>query len=457
MADARRATSFLRRSSRHLGVYGGMAVRNLLGARRRTLFLGTALVLVALLFVLLLSLTGGIRDGLIRAATSLFSGHVNVAGFYKTSPTDVAPLVTGVSELQVTVRDVLDEPVTIVERDRGWGQIVSNQSSIQSGLVGMDIAREPRLREVLSPADDSPGGAGDLDRLSEPNTLALFEGQARRLGVRVGDGVTIRTETLSGQSNTVDATVVFIAEDMGILSAFTILVPRSTIRSLYQLAPDTAGVLQLYLEDINDAEGVAAVLRDALADREHRVLEPAAEPFFMKAQELIAEDWTGQKLDVTSWRDEVSFLTWILTGLATLSVVLLSILALIIAVGVMNTMWIAVRERRNEIGTLRAIGMSRGQVLLMFLIESVVLGAVAATLGAVLGALLALVLDSASLAIPLEAMRVILMSDALHLVVRPSQVAIAAGSLSLLVGVSALLPASRAARVPPITAIQAME
>lgn len=457
MRDRRDADSSLRARGRRLSAFGGMAVRNLLGARRRTAFLGSALVIVSFLFVLLFTLSAGIRDGLLRAATSLASGHVNVGGFYKTSPSEVAPLIVDVAALERSLPELLDVPVRVVERDRGWGKLVSDTASIQTGFVGVDVAREPSLRDVIGPASDLEGGAGSLERLARPGTIALFEGQARRLEVRIGDRVTLRTETMSGYTNTIDATVVFIGADMGVLSAFSSLVPRETIRELYQLAPDTAGALQLYLEDIEDADAVAARLRETLAARGHTLLEPKAEPFFFRLPELATEDWTGQRLDVTTWEDEVSFLTWILTALTTLSAVLLSILALIIAVGVMNTMWIAVRERTSEIGTLRAIGMGRGQVLLLFLLESLVLGLVAATVGALLGAAVAFAVDRAHLDIPIEALRVILMSDALHLVVRPSHVAIAAGALSLLVGLSALWPASRAARIRPITAIQAME
>ena len=42
---------------------------------------------------------------------------------------------------------------------------------------------------------------------------------------------------------------------------------------------------------------------------------------------------------------------------------LIIVLLVIIAVGIMNTMWIAIRERTREIGTLRAIGMQRARVL----------------------------------------------------------------------------------------------
>ena len=94
----------------------------------------------------------------------------------------------------------------------------------------------------------------------------------------------------------------------------------------------------------------------------------------MKFQSVTREDWTGQKLDVTTWEDEISFMTWTLKALNGLTFVLILILLAIVVIGIMNTMWIAIRERTREIGTLRAIGMQRGAVLWMFLLESLMLG-----------------------------------------------------------------------------------
>ena len=57
-------------------------------------------------------------------------------------------------------------------------------------------------------------------------------------------------------------------------------------------------------------------------------------------------------------------------------------LALVIAVlGIVNTLALSVIERTREIGLLRAIGLSRGQLRRMITLESVVI----AVLGAVLG------------------------------------------------------------------------
>ena len=67
---------------------------------------------------------------------------------------------------------------------------------------------------------------------------------------------------------------------------------------------------------------------------------------------------------------------------------LVILLMVIVAVGIMNTMWIAIRERTREIGTLRAIGMQRTQVLWMFLIEAFLLGLAGTAAGRGLGAAL---------------------------------------------------------------------
>ena len=62
-------------------IYFIIALRNLIQAKRRTLLLGLALSTVTLLLVLLLSWSNGIADTMVRSATALSSGHVNVAGW----------------------------------------------------------------------------------------------------------------------------------------------------------------------------------------------------------------------------------------------------------------------------------------------------------------------------------------------------------------------------------------
>ncbi len=149
------------------------------------------------------------------------------------------------------------------------------------------------------------------------------------------------------------------------------------------------------------------------------MMEPNPQAFWMKFERVNREEWTGQKLDVTSWEDELSFMMWTLQALQGLSTVLLIILIAILVAGIMNTMWIAIRERTREIGTLRAIGMQRGSVARMFLVESLLLGLGGTIAGAVIGALIAAGLNALNIAVPIG-VQLFLMSDHLFIYVPAS-------------------------------------
>ncbi|WNY27404.1 ABC transporter permease [Methanolapillus ohkumae] len=86
--------------------------------------------------------------------------------------------------------------------------------------------------------------------------------------------------------------------------------------------------------------------------------------------------------------DEVSSLT------ATLQLFLLGIggISLVVgAVGIMNIMLVTVTERTKEIGTLKALGYSSRDVLLLFVIESIIISAIGGFIGTVLGLTIAYV------------------------------------------------------------------
>lgn len=423
-----------------------IALRNLLQHRRRTLLLGGALSLVTSLLVLLLGLSGGMSELMLRAATTLMTGHINVAGFYKVTAGQSAPVVTGYKEVLTAIKEDVPELAYAVERGRGWGKVISDTASMQVGISGIDLQSEKGIQKVVQVLE------GDVGGLSEPNTTLIFAEQAKRLEVKVGDMLTLSTSTPRGVANTMDVRIVAIAENMGLLSNFAIFVPNVSLRSLYQINDDTTGALHLYLKDMSDIPLVSERLRTSLAARGFKLMDHNPVPYWGKFEGVNREDWTGQKLDITVWEDEISFLTWTLKSLDGLTGALISILMVIIIVGIMNTMWIAVRERTREIGTLRAIGMQRRTVMGMFLLETGLLGFAGTCSGALMGIAAGQALNAAQLDLPAAA-RLFLMSNTLNVTIQPAAVVGSILSITLAVTLAAVLPARRAAGLKPITAM----
>ncbi len=425
-----------------------IAFRSLTQHGRRSFFLGLAIAAVTALLILLNGLATGIRETMTHTATTLSTGHLNVGGFFKVTAGQSAPVVTDWKRVLDVTKQAVPEMEFAVQRGRGWVKVVSDVGSIQTGISGIDITNEPAFKNVIQVV------SGNIDDLAQPNTILLFEGQLEKLDVKVGDAITISAQTTRGASNTSDCRVVAIARDVGLLSKWNVYVSGETLRALYQMNPNATGVIQLYLPDGAHREipRIAARLRTTLEQAGYRVMEADPRAFWMKFQTVNREDWTGQKLDVTTWEDELSFMTWTLDLLKGLTVALLVILVLIVITGIMNTMWIAIRERTREIGTLRAIGMQRKGVLWMFLLESILLGFFSTSAGAITGVAIAAGVNALRIAVPLS-VQLFLMSDRLLLAVHLESVAAAVGLLTGVTAVAALYPSLRAARLKPVAAM----
>jgi putative ABC transport system permease protein len=424
-----------------------IALRNLARHTRRNVLLGGAIAAVTALLVLLGGLVAGMRASMLESATTLMTGHVNVGGFYKVTAGAAAPLVTDYEKVLAEARRHVPELDYVTVRMRGWGKIVSETSSMDMVLAGVDMGREPGIRRVVHVAQ------GTLDELAQPNTILLFEDQAKRLGVRVGDALTISAPTVRGANNTADVRVVAVARNVGLLSAFNAMLPADTLRAIYNLRPDTTGAIHLYLKDPRASGNVAARLRDAMKQAGWRVMDADPQPYWQKLYSKVpSEDWTGQKLDLSTWEDEMSFMSWILSAVNGLTGLLVFVLMTIVVVGILNTLAIAIRERTREIGTLRAIGMQRRKVLWLFVLETFLLGLSGTVAGALVGGALAAAVTAAHFAVP-ESVQMFLMQQRLALTLEPGTIALRVLLLTLVTTAASFLPALRAARLRPVTAM----
>ena len=75
------------------------------------------------MLLVMLGITEGMRNSLVDASTTLMSGHVNVAGFFKVTSGQAAPVVTHAAKVrEVVEHEVRSSPTSPreVAAGRGW-------------------------------------------------------------------------------------------------------------------------------------------------------------------------------------------------------------------------------------------------------------------------------------------------------------------------------------------------
>ncbi len=423
-----------------------IALRNLTQHRKRTLLLGGAIAGVTALLTLMLCLSAGIHSIMLESATTLQTGHINVAGFFKITAGQSAPVITQYRRLRQIVEKTLPDLDFVAPRGRGWAKLVSPKKALQVAIGGLDIKNEPSFRKIVQVV------SGSMDGLEQPNTILIFESQAKKLDVKVGDTLVFSTQTARGISNTLDVTVVAIAQDVGMLSSWNVFISDESVRKLSQLNDDTTGALHVYVKDMKRIPMDLELLRKAFSDEGFLLMDRVAKPFWEKLQSVSREDWTGQKLDLTTWDEEMTFLTWMVRGLDSLMIILTVVLLIIIGIGIMNSMWIAIRERTREIGTLRAIGMQRRRVQAMFVLESFLLGLAGTVTGAIMGIIGATILNALKIHVP-EGAQMFLMSPTIHSTIDPLRILVGMIIINACTTLVSLIPSTHAARLKPITAM----
>lgn len=196
----------------------------------------------------------------------------------------------------------------------------------------------------------------------------------------------------------------------------TILIPITVIR--YFLQYERVDPVYLQVRYAADVPNVTNEVRDILLSR-HRV---------------------GAKYEITNLKAILDTADQI-ANVLTIVLVIVSALALLISgIGIMNIMLVTVTERTREIGLRMAVGASRHEILMQFLVESVLISLVGGAIGIAVG-----------LALPLS---VQFFTDRVHVMVSPWSVVVAFG-VSFAVGVGfGLLPAQRASRLNPTEALR---
>lgn len=225
-------------------------------------------------------------------------------------------------------------------------------------LVGVDPFAEGPFRPYLG---SSSAAAASLlaPLLTRPDTALLAAETARQLGVQAGDRLVLRAGSKVGE-----LTLAGVLQPQDALSRRALDGLLITDIATAQEMLGMAGRLSRI--DLIVPEGLAG---EAMLQRVRQVLPPGAEVIRAGTRTAALEQ---------------------MTRAFSLNLTALSLQALIVGMFLIyNTMTFSVVQRRTLIGTLRAVGVTRREILALVLAEALVIGLLGTALGLALGAILA--------------------------------------------------------------------
>ncbi len=397
-----------------------LGFRNLMRNRRRALIAGAAIGLGLGALMFSDALIEGMRLNLILSATDSFlgDGQIHRRGFRELQETE--QVIADVDEvtrllaadprvaafaLRVVVPAILASP--------------ANLSPVQA--YGVDPGAEARLSEV-----DDALIEGAFFEADNPRDLLIGQELAELLEVGIGGRVVLTTaEAGTGE----------LVQEMFRVSGIFRFGVREMDRGMVFLRRDR---LQEMVRLQSQAHEIALQLSPAgLADREGLWRDYSRFDNEAVGWELLLPQLAAAM--------EMSQFSLVIVGL---------ILFAVVALGIINTLFMSLHERTFEFGVLRAIGTRAGRLAALILVEAFALAVVAAVLGMMIGGAAILVTGIYGLDYTgIEAMGVTF-RDRLYTVFHPRQLTLYPLLVVLLTVAVAVYPAVHAARILPAQALR---
>lgn len=330
-----------------------LSIRNLGRNLRRTVITATAIAFGMVMVHMMIGLQTGTYAEMIHQAVSGLAGHVVVQGQGYQERQDSDIVVHGVNDVVAQIHAVLPDAV-VAPRLMLGGLLASPTTSVGIGLVGVDGATEATIQQLDHKVVEGTWLDGD------GRGIVLGVDLARTLSVGLGDRV-----VYMGQHNGATEVSSRLFRVKGILrtgsaelDGFGAFGDLAAVQEAFG-APDVANRVTVHLGDPRLSDGAAAALRTAFASR--------------------------TDLDVRTWREALPELYALIQLDKHSGDVMLTILGLIVAMGVLNTMLMSVLERTKEFGVMLAIGLTPGRLAGAILLEGASLGAIGAIAGLALG------------------------------------------------------------------------
>ncbi|NJL15565.1 MAG: ABC transporter permease [Microscillaceae bacterium] len=232
------------------------------------------------------------------------------------------------------------EVQAITTRVNLYGMASSSAGSFGVDIYGITPATEQKVFAISQQVV-----AGQYFNTRKRLPVVIGQKLATRLGLKIGRKVVLSFQTMAGELTA---------------GAFRVV-------GIYQITNTTFEESHVFVQ----ASDLRALL-GGRADLTHQVIAKLAD--YRQAPAVAARLQAHfPQCKVQSWEEISPEMAYIDTVMRYFFYIFIGIILLALAMGIVNTMLMAVLERTRELGMLMAIGMSRGRILRMIMTETFLL------------------------------------------------------------------------------------
>lgn len=334
-----------------------IAFLNILRNKRRTLITLLAIMTGCVCIIVyggyIQSVFLGVSESLIRT----HAGHIQIfqKGFNEFGKTEPENYMLSPDMVKKVIKVVEQQPEVIMATQRvNFGGLISN-GNVSSGAFGVGIEADNEVDfsagiKILEGEDIFP---------EDTDHVLIGQALARSLGATVGSDLTLMSGTADGSVNAVNMVVSAI-----------ITTGRKELDKRY---------IKANLEHIQEllfTEGITRIL--VLLDKTAHT-----EKVCNKLKDAFEE--AGLDIELKKWDEMADIYHQLVEYYDRMFLFISFVVIFIVVLGIANTMTMAVLERTKEIGTIRALGNTRGQIIKLFITESTYLGIIGGAMGLALG------------------------------------------------------------------------
>jgi len=405
----------------HLTFFAKLILLNVVRDWRKNMIACVAIVIGTISLILFGGYIAQIYEGIRLGSIYSQLGHYQVFSTVQAKESYAKSLLdAGTTKRIEDALAGLHEVRLVSKRIEAQGLVSSGNKSVGVLIYGVEADKDAEISNAVKVVQGTGLFAGKQGGALVGREL-LGE-----LGAKLGDVLTILVTTSEGAINAVDVQVTGVM-DTGAKELNKRFIKINLPLMQETLLSDAVTNLVVLLDEDRTTPQTDARVRAAVAS-------------------------AGGGAEVKSWFEMSDQYHQIVTMFDNIFGFVTVLVVIIIFAAIFNTMTMAVMERVSELSTIRALGASRGNLLVMVMSEGLVVGMLAVILGVASGAGISLLINAANIKMPTPPGSTF--SYPLRILLNPNILLLPAALSLVATVVGGFFPAYRAGKLPINEAMQ---